>query len=135
MQKLSCTIRELTPSYFPCDCINTDDACMMRATPEVVCLRPDGDPSGGSKIWPDYLNHTHPPTPNPPTPTAGETSEFLKIYAAVVTTILILYGGTELVKCLIQTYRRRQYQRIQDQRPQAPTSGVPVSPESPYADN
>lgn len=136
-EKLPCTIRELSPRHFPCDCYNTDDACLSKASPDIVCLRPNGDPTGGTKIWPDYYNYTHPPTPNPPaphsTPDPALDNVFLKIYAAVVSTILLLYGGGSLVRCVAETIRRRRYQQLLEERPQAPSSGTPASPESPYS--
>lgn len=128
-QNLPCTISEISPQFFPCDCILTADACLSRASPEVVCLQPDASPSGGSEIWLAFWNYTHPNPPRPvPVPT-HETS-ILQIYSAVVTTLLIVYGCTNLFQCAAQTWRRRRYACLEPQR--APSSGVPQSPESPY---
>lgn len=131
---LPCTITELSPVQFPCDCITTPDDCKERATPRTVCLLPNGMTFGGNDSWIDYYNYTHklPPTPSPtPEPAPTYHPEYLQIYAAIVTTVLVIYGGTSLFRFVIQAWRRRRYQRMG--RSQPPSGGVPNSPESPYA--
>ena len=131
-ENLSCIISELSPQHFPCDCMDTEDACRSRATPVVVCLTPGGQPKGGSEIWQAYWNYTHPVPPRPsPKPDRNNSNDFLKIYAAVVTTILLMICGSNMLRCMIQTWRRRQYQQLNSNR--APASGVPPPmSESPY---
>lgn len=113
VQKLPCIISELSHRHFPCDCISTNAACVHRASSNVVCLRPDAEPTGGSDIWVDYWNYTHPNPPvPPPSPRPNQKISFLQIYAAIVTTILVIQGGSSLIRCVAQTWRRRQYRHL-----------------------
>lgn len=106
---------------------------MEKAAPRTVCLLPDGTALGGNDSWIDYYNYTHhiPPAPSPaPKPTPSYYNQYLQIYAAVITTVLVIYGGSGLIRFMIQAWRRRLYQRMG--RSQSPSTGVPNSPESPY---
>ena len=131
-RNLSCIISELSPKHFPCDCMDTEDACISRATPVVVCLTPEGQPKGGNQIWQAYWNYTHPVPPHPsPEPDHENSNDFLMIYAAIITTILFMICGSNMLRCIIQTWRRRQYQQMNSN--QVPSPGVPPPmPESPY---
>lgn len=129
-KRLPCLITELSPNHFPCDCFQDAENCKENANDRAVCLLPDGKSFGGNDIWIDYYNYTHPYPPVPiPTPKIG--ASWLQIYAAVVTTILVVYGGSNLIGCLDRAWRRRQYQRLGRNQPS--TDGVPISPESPYS--
>ena len=122
-QNLSCVISELSPQHFPCDCMDTADACLSRATPAVVCLTPSGEPRGGSEIWQAYWNYTHQPPPRPSPSPNNNTTDFLNVYAAVVTTVLLMICGSSMLRCMVQTWRRRQYQQLNSNS--APSPGVP----------
>ena len=127
-QQLPCTITEMSPVYFPCDCITTVEACLKRASPDVICLRPNGTSMGGENIWKAYWNYTHPAPLPPPNPQPSRGLNLLLIYAVVVTTILVTHAGSGLIRCLRDAWRRRQYERLNVN----PDTGVPRSPESPY---
>ena len=128
---LPCIITELSPVHFPCDCVDTDGDCAEHASPTVVCLMPDAPPIGGNESWIPYWNYTHPKPPGPPpNPQPIQDTNFLQIYAAVVTTILVIKLGSSMLQCVAQVWRRRRYERLETT--QAPSSGVPLSPESPY---
>lgn len=132
-QRLPCTITELSPAHFPCNCIDNNEDCIQRASSKVACITPDAGSIGGQEIWIPYWNYTHPepPVPTPaPAPAPEQGTNFLQIYAAVLTTILILYGGTDLLRCVLQTYRRRHYQQLAPER--APSGGMSVSTSQPY---
>ena len=134
-RKLPCTISMLSPEFFPCDCIITEDSCILGASSTVACLVLSGKSFGGEASWIPYWNYTHPSTSTPspsPTPVPGDHTNFLQIYAAVVTTLLFIYGGSGLLRCVFQTWRTRQYRLMREQ--QATSGGVPVSPDSPYAE-
>ena len=129
---LPCTITELSPVQFPCDCITTIEDCKDKAGPRTVCLLPNGSTFGGTDSWIDYYNYTHPIPPTPaPTPAPPTKIQYLQIYAAIVTTILLIYGGSNLIRCVDQIWRRRRYQRLGINQP--PSAGIPNTPESPYA--
>lgn len=116
-ETLPCTIAELSPEQFPCDCITDTDSCKEKAAPRTVCILPNGLTFGGRESWIDYFNYTHrgptttpAPAPSPPSPV--HDTPYLLLYSTVVTTVLLIYGGTGLFRCLAQTWRRRQYQRL-----------------------
>ena len=130
LEDLPCTISELSPQHFPCTCIDTDDACVELATAEVVCLMPDSQPVGGSSIWIPYWNYTHPLPPEPsPKPSPQNETNYLQIYAAVVTTVLFITVGSSLIRCVCHTWRRRHYQQLSANT--APSTGI-SAPDSPY---
>ena len=114
LQELPCTIMELNPHLFPSACINSLTACIEMASPDRVCLSPKSKPKGGSAIWIAYWNYTH---PIPPTPPPDRKTNFLLIYAIIVTVVLVVYCGATLIYCMTQSWRRRSYQRL-DARPE-----------------
>jgi len=57
--KESCTIQE-NGDDFDKICYKQDSFCVERASPESVCLRTDGQPLGGEKIWEAYRQKYYP---------------------------------------------------------------------------
>lgn len=125
---LPCTISEYSPTHFPCECITTNEACVEKSGPQLVCLRPGGlSPVGGEDIWIPYWNYTH-PKPNP-TP-SKDGNRFIVIYAAVITTVFVLHWGIILSRCIMSTLRRHHYERLE--AGSAPPGGMPDSRPNPY---
>lgn len=94
-------------------------------------MLPDGTVFGGEKIWDDYYNFTH-HHPIPPNPTPKTETPYLIIYTSMVTAALLIRVGVDVCQFLDQWWRRRRYQMMENaQRVQS--AGVPLSPESPYA--
>ena len=128
---LPCTISEFSPTHFLCECIISDDACVERSSPVVVCLRPGGlEPRGGSEIWVPYWNYTHPKPTHRPTPSSDSKDKLLEIYAALVTAVLVLQWGFSAVRCIMASLRRHHYERLEAST--APSDGTPDSRPNPY---
>lgn len=114
---LSCTIMEINPTYFSCECRQSEGVCEMEATPDVVCIREGKEVLGGSAIWNDFQKYKFPTTttarPPNPSPSPNQHSAALawslSILGMVVTTPLAFY-------LLRLRLRRRMYRQISSER-------------------
>lgn len=130
-RQLPCTISEYSPTHFPNECIITNHDCVDMAGPQVVCLRPGGlKPVGGQEIWIPYWNYTHPQPKPSPKPSSNDESLILKIYAAVLTTLVVLQWGSAGCRSVMATMRRHRYERLEAST--APPAGTPDSRPNPY---
>jgi hypothetical protein len=116
--KLSCTISEQSPNYFPCECIDMELSCLHLSSRDVVCLRKDKPPVGGEAIWEAFDRHIHPTTttaPNPPQPAPGPNSEkwfkLMFVYSTISTSIFAVIGILKLIKFL-KRRREASYARM-----------------------
>lgn len=133
-----CTISEVTKDYFPCDCIKTPGECLQMASPFVVCLIANQQPSGGKAIWNDYKKHItpttpKPPGPNPPTSTPAPNRDLrqklLEAYAVISTIIMIVYCIRSMFTSIRRWRLERNYSTLSvsaatagDDQPQPSTS-------------
>ena len=51
------TIMEISPDYFPSQCLKDEHKCENVASDYEVCLRPNKTPLGGKSIWSDFHKH------------------------------------------------------------------------------
>ena len=70
---LCCLIEEISPTYFPCECLETEIICEIQAKASAVCLCPGKEAIGGQSIYPDWKKH-HSTTTIKPTSTTASSS-------------------------------------------------------------
>ena len=75
IKNISCAITEISKTYFPCECIESPQACENLASDYTVCLRFNQPPLGGSLIWNDYKNRNPSPTTIEPPITTTSTPD------------------------------------------------------------
>ena len=144
---LCCLIEEFSPTYFPCECLETEIICEMQAKPSAVCLCPGKEAIGGQSIYSDWKKHhstttikptsttasspepeppttSRPPKPTPhPKPSKSELFLILPIFIATLTVIPVGYFLFSYVK-------RRQYNSIENSVQVLPLNEGPFEEES-----
>jgi len=93
-KKESCTIAEPTKDTFVRDCYVNTEACERKASPIMVCLSENKEPSGGSLIWNDYKEKFYP------------EKVVVHTYMYILSGLLILIVGM-LMGCITQPYMLR----------------------------
>ena len=106
-KNVSCTIDEISPGFFISECFDSETACELHYSSTVVCLRPDKEPLGGSKIWNDWVNNHRTTTAAPstttthaPNPVPGKGG-----LGWPMVTLLVL-GAPLLIVCVFWTIKR-----------------------------
>ena len=126
---VSCTISEVSPYYFPCDCIENDNACLDLASDDVVCLRKDKEVSGGKNIWRDYQKHMSTTTTARPLTTTTRKPDHHAGINLTTLTLSVVFGVSSFLSLSIhavQLFQKRRstnqsYERIR-------------TPDNPYQD-
>ena len=126
---VSCTISEVSFDYFPCDCIESDNACMDLANDDVVCLRKGREAIGGKNIWRDYQKHMSTTTTARPPTTTTQKPDHHAAFNLTTLTLSIVFGVLSILNLsihVIQFLRRgrsthQPYTRIR-------------TPDNPYQD-
>ena len=121
--KACCTIQEITPDYFPSRCTDTEETCREVASPQVVCIRPDDIPLGGSEIWPKddewKHKHHHPSTTAKPTSKPTDKPDIVpncknwKLTTVIIVSVIALATIQKMLAYLIGYFRTRAYETIQ----------------------
>lgn len=120
--KACCTIQEITPNYFPSLCTDTQEICENLASPEVVCIRPDDVPLGGSELWPRYdeykQKHHHPPSTTA-RPSMKPDCKKWKTTVVIVASVILLALVQKSLSVALRYFRTRAYENISP-RPENP---------------
>lgn len=119
---IGCSISEQAKKFFICHCYEKESVCEMLASSVVVCLTPDGAPSGGEEIWDDYEKRNSTTTESPmsstPKPTTSRpepskpASRFKRIMLLISAAALVAITVVTVTLIVKRKMRRQGYSRL-----------------------